>query len=74
LQELINQGEGCFVEFKKQVEKVSTENGVVEAYDGRVEIINPGRLLFDSSKFEKLNVARNPILFDAFHRLVLFLI
>ncbi|MDD5723893.1 MAG: ATP-binding protein [Syntrophales bacterium] len=30
---------------------------------------NPGRLLFDSSKFGKLSVARNPILFDAFHRL-----
>jgi len=42
---------------------------LVEVYDDRVEIINPGRLLFDSSKFGKLSVARNPILFDAFHRL-----
>jgi len=42
---------------------------LVEVYDDRVEITNPGRLLFDSSKFGKLSVARNPILFDAFHRL-----
>jgi len=35
----------------------------------RVEISNPGCLLFDKSKFGKLSVARNPILFDAFHRL-----
>lgn len=42
---------------------------LVEIYDDSVEITNPGRLLFDSSKFGKLSVARNPILFDAFHRL-----
>ena len=42
---------------------------LVEVYDDRVEITNPGRLLFVSSKFGKLSVARNPILFDAFHRL-----
>jgi len=42
---------------------------LVEVYDNTVEITNPGRLLFDSSKFGKLSVARNPILFDAFHRL-----
>ncbi|MBW1745362.1 MAG: hypothetical protein JRJ25_03185 [Deltaproteobacteria bacterium] len=42
---------------------------LVEVYDDSVEITNPGRLLFDSSKFGKLSVARNPILFDAFHRL-----
>ena len=40
-----------------------------EIYDNRVEIINPGRLLFDKSKFGKLSVARNPIIFDAFYRL-----
>jgi len=34
-----------------------------------VEIINPGRLFFDKSKFGKLSVARNPIIFDAFYRL-----
>ena len=34
-----------------------------------MEIINPGRLLFDKSKFGKLSVARNPIIFDAFYRL-----
>ncbi len=34
-----------------------------------VQITNAGRLLFDSSKFGKLSVARNPILFDTFHRL-----
>ena len=42
---------------------------LVEVYDDSVEITNPGRFLFDSSKFGKLSVARNPILFDAFHRL-----
>jgi ATP-dependent DNA helicase RecG len=42
---------------------------LVEIYDNRVEIINPGRLLFDKSKFGKLSVARNPIIFDAFYRL-----
>jgi len=42
---------------------------LVEIYDNCVEIINPGRLLFDKSKFGKLSVARNPIIFDAFYRL-----
>ena len=42
---------------------------LVEIYDNRVEIINPGCLLFDKSKFGKLSVARNPIIFDAFYRL-----
>lgn len=42
---------------------------LVEIYDNRVEIINPGRLLFAKSKFGKLSVARNPIIFDAFYRL-----
>jgi len=42
---------------------------LVEIYDNRVEISNPGRLLFDKSKFGKLSVARNPIIFDAFYRL-----
>jgi len=42
---------------------------LVEIYDNRVEIINSGRLLFDKSKFGKLSVARNPIIFDAFYRL-----
>lgn len=41
----------------------------VEIYDDRVEITNPGRLLFDKSKFGKLSVARNPVIFDACHRL-----
>lgn len=38
-------------------------------YDDHVEITNPGRLLFDKSKFGKLSVARNPVIFDACHRL-----
>jgi ATP-dependent DNA helicase RecG len=42
---------------------------IVEIYDNRVEISNPGRLLFDKSKFGKLSVARNPVIFDAFYRL-----
>ena len=41
----------------------------VKVYDVCVEMTNPGQLLFDSSKFGKISVARNPILFDAFHRL-----
>ena len=42
---------------------------LVEIYDDRVEITDPGRLLFDKSKFGKLSVARNPVIFDIFHRL-----
>ena len=41
----------------------------VEIYDDRVEITNPGRLLFDKAKFGKLSVARNPLIFDIFYRL-----
>ncbi len=37
--------------------------------NNRVEIINHGHLFFDKSKFGKLSVARNPIIFDAFYRL-----
>jgi predicted HTH transcriptional regulator len=38
-------------------------------FDNRVEIGNPGHLLFDKSKFGRLSVARNPKIFDTFYRL-----
>ncbi len=46
---------------------------MVEIFDDRVEISNPGELLIDKKKLGKksVSVARNPILFDVFHRLQL---
>lgn len=46
---------------------------VVEIFDDRVEISNPGELLFEKEKIGKksVSVARNPILFDIFNRLQL---
>lgn len=46
---------------------------MVEIFDDRVEISNPGELLVDKEKLGKksVSVARNPILFDIFHRLQL---
>jgi ATP-dependent DNA helicase RecG len=46
---------------------------MVEIFDDRVEISNPGELLVDKKKFGKkaVSIARNPILFDIFHRLQL---
>jgi predicted HTH transcriptional regulator len=47
---------------------------MVEIFDDRVEISNPGELLVDEKEFgkkEAISVARNPILFDIFHRLQL---
>lgn len=42
---------------------------MVEIFDDRVEISNPGELLFEKEKFGKKSVARNPIIFDIFNRL-----
>ena len=42
---------------------------MVEIYDDRVEISNPGELLFEKKDFGKKSVARNPIVFDMFNRL-----
>jgi ATP-dependent DNA helicase RecG len=44
---------------------------MVEIFDDRVEISNPGELLFEKEKFGKKSVARNPIIFDIFNRLKL---
>lgn len=46
---------------------------MVEVYDDRVEISNPGELLFEKNKIGQKNVsiARNPILFDIFNRMQL---
>jgi|GEM_PF-165856 len=46
---------------------------MVEIFDDRVEISNPGELLVDEKEFGKkvISVARNPVLFDIFHRLQL---
>jgi ATP-dependent DNA helicase RecG len=46
---------------------------MVEIFDDRVEISNPGELLVDEKEFgqKAISVARNPILFDIFHRLQL---
>ena len=48
------------------------EEGVrvmVEIFDDRVEISNPGELLFDKKDLGRRSVARNPVIFDVFHRL-----
>ena len=42
---------------------------VVEIFDDRVEISNPGELLFDKEDLGRRSVARNPVIFDVFHRL-----
>jgi ATP-dependent DNA helicase RecG len=44
---------------------------MVEIFDDRVEISNPGELLFEKEKIGKksVSIARNPILFDIFNRL-----
>ncbi|MCK4762463.1 MAG: putative DNA binding domain-containing protein [Candidatus Aminicenantes bacterium] len=42
---------------------------MVEIFDDRVEISNPGELLFEKEKFGKKSMARNPIIFDIFNRL-----
>jgi ATP-dependent DNA helicase RecG len=42
---------------------------MVEIFDDRVEISNPGELLFDVSKLGRASIARNPIVFDLFNRL-----
>jgi ATP-dependent DNA helicase RecG len=46
---------------------------MVEIFDDRVEISNPGELLFEKEKIGKrtVSVARNPILFDIFSRMQL---
>ncbi|AKB24661.1 ATP-dependent DNA helicase [Methanosarcina sp. MTP4] len=42
---------------------------MVEIFDNRVEISNPGELLFDKEDLGRRSVARNPVIFDIFHRL-----
>ncbi len=42
---------------------------MVEIFDNRVEISNPGELLFDKEDLGRRSVARNPVIFDVFHRL-----
>lgn len=42
---------------------------MVEIFDDRVEISNPGELLFDKKDLGRRSVARNPVIFDVFHRL-----
>ncbi len=41
---------------------------MVEIYDDRVEISDPGRLLFEKEKLGRKSVARNPIILDTFFR------
>jgi ATP-dependent DNA helicase RecG len=42
---------------------------MVEIFDNRVEISNPGELLFDKARFGRTSIARNPVIFDLFYRL-----
>ncbi len=42
---------------------------LIEVYSDRVEILNPGRLLFSSKDFGKISVLRNPILADCVLRI-----
>lgn len=41
---------------------------MVEIYDDRVEISNPGQLLFKKPQLGKASISRNPIIFDIFNR------
>jgi ATP-dependent DNA helicase RecG len=41
---------------------------LIEIYSDRVEILNPGKLLFDKKNFGKISVLRNPILADCILR------
>jgi len=42
---------------------------MVEIFDDRVEISNPGELLFGMEDLGRKSVARNPVIFDMFYRL-----
>jgi len=42
---------------------------MVEIYDDRVEISNPGGLLFEKKKFGQTSIARNPVILDTFFRI-----
>jgi len=46
-------------------------NGVVQidVFPNRIEISNPGKLLFDVRELGKISIARNPIIFDLVYRL-----
>lgn len=57
--------EGFFLREGANSQKMTRD----EIFDDRVEISNPGELLFEKEKFGKKSVARNPIIFDIFNRL-----
>lgn len=42
---------------------------MIEIFDDRVEISNPGELLFNREELGRKSVARNPVIFDMFYRL-----
>ncbi len=42
---------------------------MVEIFDNRVEISNPGELLFDKARFGRTSITRNPVIFDLFYQL-----
>ncbi|MCD6590521.1 MAG: winged helix-turn-helix transcriptional regulator [Candidatus Aenigmarchaeota archaeon] len=41
----------------------------IDIYPDRLEITNPGKLLFDEKDLGNISIARNPIIFDLAHRL-----
>ena len=41
----------------------------IDIYPDRLEITNPGKLLFDEKDLGEISIARNPIIFDLVHRL-----
>jgi len=41
----------------------------IDIYPDRLEITNPGKLLFDEKELGEISIARNPIIFDLAHRL-----
>ena len=68
LLDIIKTGEGYTIEFKESINS-SIGKDQINISPDKVEIINPGRLLFPKEELGKRSVLRNPILVDLIHRL-----
>jgi predicted HTH transcriptional regulator len=68
LLDIIKTGEGYTIEFKESINS-SIGKDQINISPDKVEIINPGKLLFPEEELGKRSVLRNPILVDLIHRL-----